>query len=120
MKVIKLSQVKEKDNSSPLFTGPVTAQPIVTDDMSKLFSLQQVNFGKGVRNKLHVHEGDNVLIVTKGKGIVATDKEQFEVGVGDIVFVPAGEKNSHGAAPGSTYSHITLRVAGSKTTQLEK
>jgi quercetin dioxygenase-like cupin family protein len=78
-----------------------------------------VNFGKGVRNKFHTHSGDQILIITAGKGIVATETEEKAVTVGDVVLFPAGEKHWHGATQDSELSHITVQIKGSKMTQLE-
>lgn len=120
MKVIKLSQVSPEKSTSALFTGgEVTAQRIVTPDMTKNFTLSQVNFSRGARNKFHAHTSDQVLIVTAGRGIVATEKEQVVVGVGDIIHIPSGEKHWHGATPSSSFSHIYVSAVDSKTTQLE-
>jgi quercetin dioxygenase-like cupin family protein len=94
-------------------------QPIVGPELSKNFLISQVNFGKGVRNKFHSHTIDQVLIVTEGRGIVATDDETVTVGPGDVVFIPAGEKHWHGAAEGATFSHLYVMSPDSKTTQLE-
>ena len=106
MKVIKMNQVKKEPNVEPLFTGPVTMQTFVDTDLSKRFMIRQVNFDRGVRNKFHRHTIEQVLIVTEGKGIVATDKEEVTVVPGDIIFIPAEEKHWHGAAKGSTFSHL--------------
>jgi len=35
-----------------------------------------VNFGRGVRNKFHSHDYEQILIVIEGKGIIATEKEK--------------------------------------------
>ncbi len=35
---------------------------------SKEYNLNVVNFGKGVRNKFHAHDSEQILIVTAGKG----------------------------------------------------
>ena len=78
-----------------------------------------VNFGKGVRNKFHTHESDQILIVTAGKGIVATELEQREVTVGDVILFPTGEKHWHGATEDSEFSHVYISRAGQKTTQVE-
>jgi len=118
MKVVKMSHVPREPNASSLFTGKdVTHQPLVSE--SKNFRMAIVNFGKGVRNKFHTHSGDQILIITAGKGIVATETEQKSVTVGDVVLFPAGEKHWHGATPDTELSHITIQVAGSKTAQLE-
>jgi quercetin dioxygenase-like cupin family protein len=119
MKVIKIAQVARKPQVNPLFTGPVTMQPIVGTELSRNFLIRQVNFGRGVRNKFHSHSIEQVLIVTEGKGIVATDKEEITVGPGDVIFIPAGEKHWHGAAKGATFSHVYVMSPDSKTTQLE-
>ncbi len=119
MKVIKIAQVAKEPQTNPLFTGPVTMQAIVGTDLSTRFLIRQVNFGRGVRNKFHSHTIEQVLIVTEGKGIVATDKEEITVGPGDVIFFSAGEKHWHGAAKGTTFSHLYVMSPDSKTTQLE-
>jgi quercetin dioxygenase-like cupin family protein len=119
MTIVKMSEVPREPYVSPLFTGPdVTRQSLVSDRKDLRVSI--VNFGKGVRNKFHTHDGDQVLIVTAGKGIVATEKEERVVTVGEMVLFPAGEKHWHGAAKDFEFSHIVVTRAGSKTTQLEK
>ena len=119
MKVIKIAQVAREPQVNPLFTGPVTMQPIVGTELSRNFLIRQVNFGRGVRNKFHSHSIEQVLIVTEGKGIVATDKEEITVGPGDVIFIAAGEKHWHGATKGTTFSHIYVMSPDQKTTQHE-
>jgi len=119
MKVVKVSQAAEEPRESPLFTDPVTIQPIVGTDLSKRFRIAQVNFGKGVRNKFHSHTIEQILIITEGEGIVATENEELTVVPGDIIFIPAGEKHWHGATEGSAFSHLFVMSPDSKTTQLE-
>jgi quercetin dioxygenase-like cupin family protein len=91
----------------------VTRQTLVPD--SKDFNAAIVNFGKGVRNKLHTHDSEQVLIVTAGKGIVATEKEQQTVTVGDVILFSAGEKHWHGATADSEFSHIYVTRLDSQT-----
>ena len=118
MKIVKISKVHKEPYVRPLFTGPdVTRQALVPD--GKEFNVNIVNFGKGVRNKFHAHNSDQVLIVTAGRGIVATEKEEHVVTEGDVVFFPAGEKHWHGATEDSQFSHIYVTRGGSETTQLE-
>ena len=119
MKVIKVDQVTRESHPGPLFTGPVTMQPIVGKELSEKLIITQVNFGPGVRNKFHSHTVEQVLIVTEGKGIVATEKEEISVVPGDIIFIPPGEKHWHGAAKGATFSHLYVMSPDAKTTQLE-
>ena len=118
MKVVRPSEVPKQPVDSPLFTGPdVSRQPLAPDSTD--YNLSIVNFGKGVKNKFHKHESDQVLIATAGKGIVATEHEEHTMEVGDVALIPAGEKHWHGSIEGSEFSHISLQRAGSTTTQLE-
>jgi 4-carboxymuconolactone decarboxylase len=119
MKIFKVNQVNKEPTVSPMFTGPVTMQTFVGPELSKRFLIRLVNFDKGVRNKFHTHSIEQVLIVTEGKGICATDAEEITVVPGDIIFFPAGEKHWHGAAKGSTFSHLYVMSPDSKTTQIE-
>jgi quercetin dioxygenase-like cupin family protein len=119
MKVIKVSKVAKEPQTSKIFTGLVTMQPIIGTELSPNFSLRQVNFARGVRNKFHTHTTEQILIVTRGRGIVATDKEEIMVSPGDVIFVPAGEKHWHGATKDSTFSHIYVTPPEMETTQLE-
>ena len=114
MKVVKMSQVSKEPIPNPIFTGSdVTRQTLVPD--SKDFNAAIVNFGKGVRNKLHTHDSEQILIVTAGKGIVATEKEQKTVTAGDIILFSPEEKHWHGATGDSEFSHIYLTKLNSKT-----
>jgi quercetin dioxygenase-like cupin family protein len=119
MKVIKKNLVTKEPNPSPMFTGHVTMQTFVGPDLSKRFLIREVHFDQSVRNKFHSHTIEQILIVTEGKGIVATDNEEITVLPGDIIFIPAGEKHWHGAAQGSTFSHLYVMSPDSKTTQIE-
>ena len=60
-----------------------------------------------------------ILIVTAGKGVVATEKEEKAVTVGDIVLIPAGEKHWHGSNGDSEFSHIFVVRREDKVKQLE-
>lgn len=118
MKIVKMNDVPKEPYVIPLFTGPnVTIQSLVTD--SKDLRVNIVNFGKGVRNKFHSHDGDQVLIIIAGKGFVATEKEKKVVTVGEIVLSQAGEKHWHGATEDSEFSHIVVTKAGVHMTQME-
>ena len=119
MKIVRISQIQKEPYARPLFTGQdVTRQLLLPD--SKEFNVNIVNFGKGVRNKFHSHDSEQILIVTAGKGIVATEKEQRVVTEGEVVLFPAGEKHWHGATDDSEFSHIYVTRAGSQVTQLEE
>ncbi len=114
MKVIKMIQIPKESFISPIFTGTDVTRQILLPE-SKDFNVNIVNFGKGVRNKLHAHDSEQVLIVTAGKGIAATETEERVVSVGDVVLFQAGEKHWHGATEDSAFSHIYITRADSQT-----
>jgi quercetin dioxygenase-like cupin family protein len=120
MKVVKVSKVPATDASGRLFTGPVTRQSVLAGGQSRQFVVNQVNFAKGVRNKFHVHTDDQVLIVTSGKGVCATENEEVTVFPGDVILFPAGERHRHGATPNSDFSHLFITGPNNKTTQIEE
>ncbi len=121
MKVLTTSEIKPEVASGPIFMGgQVTMQTLLTPETSRSFKSAVVNFTPGARTKFHAHTGDQILVVTKGKGIVATDKEEINVGVGDIVFFPAEEKHWHGATKDTSFSHIHIQTRESETSILNR
>ncbi|MBI2830551.1 MAG: cupin domain-containing protein [Chloroflexi bacterium] len=121
MKLIRVSELTKQDmKGNPLFTGMVTMQAIIDESIDQSLRISQVNFSKGARNKMHTHSVPQVLIVTAGKGLVASDKVQVTVGIGDIIYIPAGERHWHGATPDSEFSHIYVLPGGYQTTQVEQ
>jgi quercetin dioxygenase-like cupin family protein len=114
MDFIRMSGVTPVDADSPMFTGRATLQPLVTTQMSRDYTLTVVNFDRGIRNVWHRHSRDQVLIVTEGRGMVATDSGEVEVQVGDAILIPAGERHWHGALSDTTFSHIALNGPGSQ------
>ena len=120
MKVLKPDEIPAESANSPLFTGgPVTRQTLLTPESSNYFNLAVVNFSAGARNKMHIHSSD-LVFVTAGKGIIATEARQEVISVGDVVHITAEEKHWHGATPDSSFSHIALTAKGSTTTQVEE
>ena len=120
MRVIRPGEVREEDRKNPLMTGgPVTNQSLIPPEMSNNYNCGLVNFGWGARTKLHTHSSDQILVITSGVGIVATENEEREVSSGDIAFIPMGEKHWHGAKKESYMSHISITIKGSTMAQLE-
>ena len=98
--------------------GPVsrTRQTIIGDGDSDNYRSSVVNFRPGATTGWHTHDCDQILVVTSGCGIVATDKEEREITVGDVVHIKAGERHWHGAKADTTMSHITVTTVGSQIT----
>jgi quercetin dioxygenase-like cupin family protein len=94
-----------------------TRQTIIADGESPNYSCSMVNFSKGATTGWHSHPCDQILIVTAGRGIAATEREQCDISVGDVVVLKANERHWHGASADSEMSHITVTTGGSKPTR---
>ena len=114
MNVVRPSEVAGEPYLNDIFTGPgVTRQPLAPG--SRDYNVNIIAFSKGIRTKFHTHESEQVLIVTSGVGIVATETEEHRVTTGDVILVPAGETHRHGATPDSEFAHISLTRTDGET-----
>ena len=113
MKIVEISDEKAVEDSRELFTGgKIYLQNLVDDKDSELFGAAMVNFSAGGRTKLHTHAYDQILYATKGKGVVATEKERFIVTPGTLIFIPANEPHLHGATDDEDFSHLSVIKPG--------
>lgn len=119
MRVMKINDLPEKPmgTATPIdgWTGGAvkrTRQEVIADDQSQNFRCNVVNFSSGATTGWHVHDCDQILVVTAGRGIVANEVEQREITVGDVVHIKAGERHWHGAKADTTLSHITVTTSG--------
>ena len=115
MKVIRINDIVPQEVKSELFTGPVQVRNLVDTDIARGFRFGLVKFGAGIKNKYHTHTNEQVLLITEGKGIVATENEEIVVTPGMLVYIPAGERHWHGATDDSSFAHIAISVMPSKT-----
>jgi quercetin dioxygenase-like cupin family protein len=120
MRVVKISELGEipMNTATPIAGwsgGPVsrTRQAIIGEGQSEFFRCNVVNFRVGATTGWHTHDCDQILIVTAGKGKVATETEERDITVGDVVHIKAGERHWHGATAQTPLSHITVTAAGS-------
>ena len=112
MQVVKISDIKAEESTNEIFKGgQVSIQQIVGESEDELRVII-VNFSPGAVNVFHSHTFDQVLYVTEGKGIVATEDEEVTVTPGTIIFFPAGEKHWHGATKDTAFSHIAVMPPG--------
>ena len=122
MKVITLKDIPHMpmEGAKPIqgYTGPVSRsrQTIIQPGDSTNYNCSVVNFSQGSTTGWHTHNCDQVLIVTSGSGMVATDHEQREIKVGDVVHIKAGERHWHGAKANTTMGPITITLVGSEAT----
>jgi len=113
MKITHIGSGTRVPATGALFIGAVEREAVVTEGDSAEVRLNVVTFKDGAVNKPHRHTFDQVLMITEGEGIVQTEGQpEQRVSVGDVIFIPAGERHWHGAAPGRTMSHLTIGVPG--------
>ena len=82
------------------------------------------NFNNGARTKVHYHQGGQILVVTKGKGMLVIYKKtsikketvkiqklsQTSLEEGDIAFIPKNVLHWHGALKGKNLVHIAFNI----------
>lgn len=105
---------------SKTFTGDVTMSSVYTPQAPSKSYAAIVTFAPGARTYWHVHDMGQTLIVTEGIGYTQEwGKEPVLLHTGDIVRCPPDVKHWHGAAPGSSMTHIALSETGGSVTWLE-
>ncbi|MFC1847555.1 cupin domain-containing protein [Chloroflexota bacterium] len=85
MKVIKTGDIEAQEVTSNVLRGKVSSQDIIGES-SKELAVTIVNFSKGTVRGLNAHTFDQVLYVTEGRGIIATETEEVTVTPGNIRF----------------------------------
>jgi quercetin dioxygenase-like cupin family protein len=115
MRIIRHDAAKEERTNAPIFRGEVYRTAAVSENESHEVTVGVVRFAAGGRNVLHTHTHDQILYVTEGEGIVATEQEQHVVRTGDVAVIPAGERHWHGATEHSGMTHLAIVTAGSQT-----
>ncbi|MFB5627885.1 MAG: cupin domain-containing protein [Nitrosarchaeum sp.] len=113
------------------FTNKVHMKDISSKIKSKEQDIYHVYFENGAKTKMHLHNGNQVLIVTKGVGSLeifqkyGTNKENFKIKrtqkislkEGDIVHIPSDTLHTHGATNKKTFSHIAINILPSKNSE---
>ena len=99
---------------------------------SKDQDIYHVHFEKGSKTKLHAHNGNQVLIATKGKGSLEIFKrygksksdfkikkiQKISLNEGDIVHIPTGTLHTHGSTDKRrTFSHIAINILPRKNAE---
>ncbi len=108
MKFIKHDPESAIVSSAPVIVGNVANQELVGEVDAADLRVSSVTFLDGAHNLPHRHSCDQVLIVTEGRGFLATEYETRDVANGDVVVIPAGQLHWHGAMPGETMTHLSI------------
>ncbi|MDA8133320.1 MAG: carboxymuconolactone decarboxylase family protein [Desulfobacteraceae bacterium] len=113
--VNQAKSVKVIRNENPVkgsidyFTGHVTVGSRFSSETPDGYGGGIVNFEAGARTAWHTHPLGQSLIVISGRGLVQSEGEAVqEILPGDVVWIPAGERHWHGAAPDSPMSHVAI------------
>lgn len=94
------------------FSGVVRIDPLFEASEPARTVGASVTFEPGARTAWHTHPLGQTLIVTSGCGLVQCHAEPAQqIGPGDVVQCPPGEKHWHGAAPGVAMTHIAVQEA---------
>ena len=104
---------KPNDAYAKYFIGQSYLAPVVTEGIP----ISNVTFEPGCRNNWHIHKatkgGGQILVCVGGRGYYQEwGKEPVELLPGDAVYISAGVKHWHGAAPDSWFSHLAIEAPG--------
>ena len=87
------------------FTGTVHSDPVLT---APEVMINTVIFTPGARTYWHRHPGGQLLVVTAGRGLVATRDEVQVVGSGDVIWAGPGEEHWYGACEDTLLTHLAV------------
>ena len=87
------------------FTGTVHMDPVMTVPG---VMINTVIFTPGARTHWHCHPGGQLLVVTAGRGIVATRAADIQVVTSGYVLRPKREEHWHGACGDSLLTHMAV------------
>lgn len=118
MQVFRHREARPQRDERDIFTGVVESQGLVGEALGSQVFLTLVRFSAGGRTKWHSHSFDQGLVITEGRGVVATELEENVVEPGDVVYVAPHEKHWHGGTESTAMAHIAINQPG-ETTVLE-
>jgi quercetin dioxygenase-like cupin family protein len=100
-----------KPGDPAYFTGAVTLRPLAGTEAPANVKLIRVEFPAGARTHWHTHSGVQVLFIAAGRcRFQHAGGPVEEAGTGETIWIPAGEKHWHGAAPGAPMAHVAVNI----------
>jgi len=109
IKITRSRSQPSRQGPAENFTGSVRVDPLFQANATARASGSLVTFEPGARTAWHMHPLGQILIVTAGVGRVQRWSDPIdEIRQGDVVWIPAGQKHWHGAAPDSSMAHIAI------------
>jgi len=119
----------KRNVNSNWFTNKTWMKVLSEKIKSRDQDIYHVHFENGSRTKLHLHDGNQVLIATKGKGSLeifkryGSNKTKFKIkkietiklNEGDIVHIPAKTLHTHGSVDKKReFAHIAINILTKK------
>jgi quercetin dioxygenase-like cupin family protein len=100
------------DSGSPdYFAGAVTLKKMAVGPEVAPNKILRVEFAPGARTNWHTHTGVQILFVAEGRcRFQQWGGPVQEAGVGETIYIPAGEKHWHGAPADSPMAHVALNI----------
>jgi len=89
------------------FTGIVHLEALAASGVAA--DVRRVSFTPGARTAWHTHPAGQVLVITSGRGFVATREWSRPIASGDVVEIPAGVEHWHGAGPDTPMQHLAIQ-----------
>jgi len=113
------------------FTNKVHMKDISSKIKSKEQDIYHVYFENGAKTKIHLHNGNQILIVTKGIGSFETFRkygtnktnfkikrtEKISLKEGDVVYISSNTLHTHGSSSKKTFSHIAINILPSENSE---
>lgn len=113
VKYLPSVQVEAQAADPKKFTGTVVHEEILPAQTDGGMRVHRFSYEPEARSHWHVHEGEQAIYVSSGTGaMVSADEQGQRVGPGDLVYVAAGERHWHGAAPDQFFVHLAFTASG--------
>jgi quercetin dioxygenase-like cupin family protein len=110
MEIVRAGAKPSAKGPEAWFTGTVRIDPLFNPFDAERVQGAAVTFEPGARTAWHTHPLGQTLIVTAGVGRVQLwGASAQEIRPGDVVWIAAGEKHWHGAAPTTAMTHIAIQ-----------
>lgn len=128
-KVNLFSNSKIRKINPNWFTDKVHMTEISGVINSKEQHIYHVYFENGAKTKLHTHNGNQILLVTRGSGVLETFSkkghrkrgfairrtQKVSLNLGDVVYIQKGTLHTHGSAnKKKVFSHVAINIIPAK------
>ena len=123
MEIMRAGSRPSTKGPTDWFTGTVRIDPLFNPHAPDRAQSASVTFEPRARTAWHTHPLGQILIVTFGFGRVQRwGGPVEEIGPGDVIWFPPGEKHWHGAGPETAMTHIAVHeiMNGKAVDWLEK